>query len=86
MNRLTKYNDNLALLYPILKDGHVSRLRKLVIYSKSILTPILIYGLETWSLTSKIKSKIQAVEMKVLRMIKGVTRRDRIKNLDIKQN
>ena len=38
------------------------------------------YGCETWTLTTKLKSKIQATEMRVLRLIHGVTRRDRLRN------
>ena len=50
----------------------------------TILRPILLYGSESWALTNKTKSKIQAAEMKILRVIKGVTRRDRLRNVDIR--
>lgn len=36
-------------------------------------------------MTQRTKSKVQAAEMKVLRLIKGVTRRDRIRNEDIRR-
>ena len=36
-------------------------------------------------MTSKLMSKIQATEMKVLRLIKGVTRLDRLRNEDIQR-
>ena len=46
---------------------------------------MLLYGSETWTLTTKLKSKIQANEMRVLCLIYGVTRRDRIRNGNIRQ-
>lgn len=82
--RITKYNSNLMALYPILKDIHVPQKTKIIIYT-TILRPILLYGSEVWTLTQKNKSKVQAAEMKVLRLIKGVTRRDRIRNEDIRR-
>ncbi len=55
---------------------------KLLIHM-TILRPILLYGHESWILTKKPKSKITAADMKVLRLVKGVTRRDRVRNADI---
>ena len=52
----------------------------------AILRPVLIYGCEAWALTKPLKSRIQAAEMKVLRMIKGVTKRDRLKNQAIRED
>ena len=42
------------------------------------------YGHESWAFTSSTKSKLEAAEMKVLRLIKGVTRLDRLRNDDIR--
>ena len=50
----------------------------------SILKPVLVYGSETWPLTKKIESKIGAAEMRVLRLIVGVTKRDKIRNTTIR--
>ena len=69
---------------PFLKDRHVARQGKIIIY-KTILKPILLCGAETWSPTTKIKSKLQAAEMRVLRLIKGVTRRGKCRNADIRE-
>ena len=38
---------------------------------------------ESWILTKKLKSEITAKDMKVLRLVKKVTRRDRVRNADI---
>ena len=45
---------------------------------------MLLYGSETWTLTKKLKSKIQACEMRILRLIFGVTKRDKIRNETIR--
>ena len=65
-NRINKYNNNLYLLYPLMKDRNIPKGVKTVIYT-TILRPILTYGHESWTLTSKNRSQIQAAEMKVLR-------------------
>ena len=82
--RISNYNTNVGMMYPLLKDRHVPRQSKIIIY-KTILKPILLCGAETWSPTTKTHYKLQAAEMRVLRLIKGVTRRDRCKNADIRK-
>ena len=74
---------NVGMLYPLLKGRHVPRAVKVLIYT-SILRPISTFGCEVWTLTSAAKSKVQAAEMRVLRLIKGVTSRDRLRNEDIR--
>lgn len=46
----------------------------------TVVKPILTYGCESWVLNKQIKSRIQAVEMKYLRGIKGSRLRDKIRN------
>ena len=67
-----------------MKEKEIPRDVKMCIYT-TVLRPVLIYGSETWTLTTKLKRKIQATEMRVLRLIYGVTRRDRIRNDNIRQ-
>ena len=83
-HRMDKFNNNLRMLYPLMKDRYIPRRVKTLIYT-SILRPILMYGYESWALTTKTKSQLQAAEMRVLRIIKGVTRLDRIRNADIRR-
>ena len=80
--RIAKYSQNVGMMYRLLKDRNVPRQAKLVIH-KTILRPILLYGHESWVTTKRLDSRIQAADMKVLRLIKGVTRRDKIRNVDI---
>ena len=80
--RMSKMCQNVGMMYRLLKDRHVPNKAKLLI-RMTILRPILLYGHEYWILTKKLKSKITAADMKVLRLVKGVTRRDRLRNADI---
>ena len=77
--RLTKYSKNVGLLYPLLKEREIPQKVKVTIY-KTVLRPILTYGCEAWVLIKRLRSKIQAAEMRVLRLILGITLRDRIRN------
>ena len=81
--RIGKYSKNVGCLYPLLREASIPREVKTDLY-KTILQPILLYGSETWVLTERLKSKLQAAEMKVLRLIKGVTKFDRNRNIDIR--
>lgn len=81
--RIVKYNKCAGALYPIMKDQYVPDKVKITIF-EGLLTPILMYGSESWTVTSKEKSRIQATEMKTLRTISKKTRRDRIRNETIR--
>ena len=70
------------MMYRLLKDRHVPNKSKLLIHM-TILRTILLYGHESWILTKMLKSMITAADMKVLRLVKGVTRRDSVRNADI---
>lgn len=76
--RIESYTNDLRLLYPLLKERLIA-LRVKVFKCKTILRPVLTYGSETWTSTTRLKSKVQAAEMRVLRLVKAVTRRDRLR-------
>ena len=82
--RLAKYSKNVGLLYPLLKERDIPEKVKVTIY-KTVLRPILTYGCEAWVLIKRRKSKIQAAEMRVLRLIYGVTLRDRVRSEVIRE-
>ncbi|XP_076041792.1 uncharacterized protein LOC143025677 [Oratosquilla oratoria] len=46
---------------------------------------VLLYECETWTITTKTRSRIQATEMRVLRLIQVHTQRDRIRNDTIRE-
>ena len=73
------------MLYPVLRDEFVPRKCTVPVY-ETVLKPIIMYGSETWSLTTRTESQLQTAEMRVLRLIVGVTRRERIRNIDIRNN
>ena len=50
-----------------------------------MVVPTLLYGSETWTLQKRHRSKIQAMEMRYLRKVEGVTRLDRVPNEDIRR-
>ena len=47
---------------------------------KTVYRPTLIYGSERWVLNDALRSRIQETEMKYLRRVKGITRRDKVPN------
>jgi len=49
-----------------------------------MVTEILIYSSETWTLTERLKNKLRAFEMGCLRKILDVSRISHIRNTDIK--
>ena len=81
-NRIAKFNRNVGRMYQMVKDRYIPRECKLIY--RTILKPILTYGSEMWTMTTKTELKLQAAEMKLLRLIKRVTRRDRIRNTVIR--
>ena len=75
-------SQNVGIIYCLLKDRHAPKKSKLLIHM-TILRPILLYGHESWILPKMLKSEMTAADMKVLRLVKGVTRRDKVRNADI---
>ena len=57
---------------------------KIELYKVMILS-ILLYGAETWTLKKTDESKLHTFEMNCLRKILGVTRRDRTRNVDVRE-
>ncbi|CAH1997516.1 unnamed protein product [Acanthoscelides obtectus] len=62
-----------------LGNKKIRRKSNVIVY-KTIFRPTLIYGSEGWVLSNRLKSKIHAAGMKFLRKVKGITRRDKIRN------
>src|SRR5215469_6663558 len=53
---------------------------------KTILRPIFLYGSECWTLNTAQKSKMKEAEIRVLRVIRGVSRRDRLRSGAVRED
>ena len=68
----------------VLKRKELCRSTKLKVVNATMI-PTLLYGCEMWCLSKQLQSRVQATQMNVLRRIKGVSRLDRIRNVDIRE-
>ena len=82
--RISNFSRQAAALQPVLRDRLVSNEVKKTIFN-TILKPVLLYGCESWVLTKKDISRLQAAEMKVVRTMLGKTRADRLRNTYLRE-
>lgn len=80
--------ENAARMYHSLKNSFIGKKEvsikaKMSVY-RTVFVPILTFGCESWVLTSSMKSKIQSMEMKYLRRVLGITRKDKIRNTTVR--
>ena len=68
--------------HPIVLKRKLSRKTKLSVFM-SIFVPILTHGLESWLMTERMRSQMQASEMRFLRKIKGFTMFEKVRNTAI---
>ena len=73
-----------ALRSEVIERKELSKATKLRVIN-AMVVPTLLYGSETWTLQRRHRSKIQAMEMRYLRRVEGVTRMDRLTNEDIRR-
>ena len=81
---MEKYGRVGRALYPILADKRMDVGVKKVIF-ESTLTPVLLNRTEIWS-TTRDESRIQAEEMRGLRLKVGRTRKEKIRNERIRES
>ena len=74
-----------VLYHSVVMKRELSVKAKLAIF-RSIFVPILTYGHESWVMTEKTRSQVQAAEMRFLRRIKGVTLLDKVPNSKIQES
>jgi hypothetical protein len=82
--RISKFGRSVEMFYPFLREENVPLNVKKIIF-ESILTPLLMYGAECWTTTTKTRSRIQAAEMRPLRTMIGKSRRDRVRNERVRE-
>ena len=47
---------------------------------KTVIRPAMLYGAETWATTKRQEKRIEVTDMRMLRLMCGVTRKDKIRN------
>ena len=68
----------------VMCDRKVSATMKGQLY-KTMVQPAMMYGIETLAVTKAQERKMQVAEMKILRWSLGITRKDRIRNEEIRR-
>ena len=74
----------LSGLRELWKEGDLSLKLKISMFEK-ICVPAVLYGCETWGLNARSKKKLEVFEMKGLRAVCGVSKRERIRNRVIRE-
>ena len=71
-------------LHPIWRAKDISNQTKIALY-RSLVLSIVLYAAETWTLRKRDQDRLLSFEMSCLRRILGISRRDRIRNDNIRQ-
>ena len=74
-----------ALQHSVVMKRELSKAAKLSVF-KTIFVPILTYGHECWVMTERVRSQVQASEMRFLRRIEGVTLLDKVRSSEIRKS
>ena len=65
-------------------DKKMPRKLKIKLYM-TVIRPVMLYGAECWTVTGKEEQILETTEMRMLRRIVDVTRRDQIRSVDIRK-
>ena len=68
----------------IFRDKDLPISLKKQIFNQCII-PVLSYGAETWTTTKKLEKKLRVTERAMERIMVGVTKRDKVKNIDLRE-
>ena len=71
-----------VLHYFAVMKRELSKKAKLSIV-KAVFVPILTYGHESWGMTKRVRSQVQASKMRFLRRIEGVTLFSKVRSSEI---
>ena len=83
-SRVIQARKCIACLNGILWSKDIRKERKLNIYN-ALIKNSLFYGSETWRLTENNKRRVEATEMDALRRFQRISRKERIRNVTIRQ-
>lgn len=81
-NKLNKFRYICGTIQKCLKNR--TRKDTRLKFYKTMAVPVVLYGSETWVLSKREQTRLQAAEMKFLRAVKGCTLEDRNRNEDIR--
>lgn len=82
--RIAAARTTFQMLHKIWSSKELSKHTKLRVFETLVLS-VLLYNTETWTLKVASTKRLQVFEMACLRRIEGVTRRDRLRNTEIKE-
>ena len=74
-----------ALYYSVVIKRELSKRTNLSIF-KTVFVPILTYGQELWLMTQRVRSQVQASEIRFLRTIEGVTLLNKVRSSEIRKS
>ena len=74
-----------ALHYSVVMKPELSKKAKLSVF-EAVFVPILTYGHESWVMTKRMRSQVQASEMRFLRRIEGVTLFNKVHSSEIRKS
>ena len=68
----------------VLERKELKKATKMRVYH-AIVLPTMLYGSETWTVMKRHESRLGATEMAYLRRVEGVTRKDQVRNADVRE-
>ena len=74
-----------ALHYSVVMKQELSKKTNHSIF-KAVFVPILTYGHESWVMTERVRSQVQASKMRFFRKIEGVTRFNKVRSSEIRKS
>ena len=74
-----------ALHHSVVMKRELSKKAKLSVF-KTVFVPILTCGHESWVMIERVRSQVQASEMRFLRKIEGVTLLDKVRSSEIRKS
>ena len=83
--RVGKASAVMRALHYIVMKRELSKKAKLPVF-KAVFVPILTYGHESWVMTERMRSQVQASEMRFLRRIEGVTLFNKVRSSEIRKS
>ena len=73
-----------AMRRGVLEIRELKKATKMRVYNAMVL-PTMLYGCETWTVMKRHESRLQTTEMAYLRRVEGITRLDRVRNVDVRE-